>query len=401
MSSTPLPMNSGGTATPVEKRETLLTATLRTTLRPWIARMGLGWILLMTVLGFYGPFIANSHPYLMKTANGVISSPLLQYLTPWDVILAVGPLVLLAGWLASRVLKTKKLPAIGTLVGLGVLTTLSFVFLSPPELVVYEKYREGLEAKEIAWVINAPIPYSPSDRQRDKSDAEEQAPSSEHWMGTEATAADVASQMVHSCRVAVSIGFVATGIAAAIGIVLGGLMGYFAGWVDLLGMRLVEVFSAIPTMYLLLTFIAAFETRNIYLIMTIIGLTSWQGYTMFVRAEFLKLRNMDFVQGCIAAGLPLRSTLFVHMLPNALAPVLVSMSFGIAAAVTSEAGLSFLGLGAVDSPSWGALLNQSVKGAGGFYWWLAFYPGGAIFLTVFAYNVLGESLRDALDPKAQ
>jgi peptide/nickel transport system permease protein len=386
---------------PVVEQDSLLKTTTRATLKPWLARIGLGWVLLLAGLGFYGPLLANSHPYLMKDANGVISSPMLKFLTPWDVILMVGPIVLLLGWLAAKLMGGKGLVKAIVLVALGLLMMGSFLWVKPPPLVVYESYREGIKDGKIAWAIRAPIPYSPSDRQRDDMDAAEKAPSATHWLGTEGTGADVASQMVHSCRVAVSIGFVATGIAAVIGIVLGGLMGYFAGWVDLLGMRLVEVFSAIPTMYLLLTFIAAFETRNIYLIMTIIGLTSWQGYTMFVRAEFLKLRNMDFVHGCTAAGLPLYSTLFKHMLPNALAPVLVSMSFGIASAVTAEASLSFLGLGAVDSPSWGALLNQSVKGAGGFYWWLAIYPGGAIFLTVFAYNVLGESLRDALDPRTQ
>jgi peptide/nickel transport system permease protein len=204
--------------------------------------------------------------------------------------------------------------------------------------------------------------------------------------------------MIHACRIAMSIGFIATGIGLVIGIIVGGLMGYFSGIVDLIGMRLVEIFSAIPTMFLLLALVATFG-RNLYLMMVIIGLTGWVGDARFVRAEFLKLRNQDFVQAALAAGLPLHRVLFRHILPNALAPLLVSASFGVASAVLVESSLSFLGLGLVDEPSWGDLLNQAVSSGGGFVWWLAVFPGLAIFLTIFAYNLVGESLRDALDPR--
>jgi peptide/nickel transport system permease protein len=195
-----------------------------------------------------------------------------------------------------------------------------------------------------------------------------------------------------------SIGFIATGIAIVVGALVGGLMGFFVGKVDLIGMRLVEIFSSVPTLYLLLAFVAVFD-RNLYIMMAIIGLTTWPGDARFVRAEFLRLRNQDFVQAARAAGLPLRSILFRHMLPNAMAPLLVSASFGIALAILYESTLSFLGLGLVDEPSWGKMLSQATGEAGTFYWWLAVFPGGAIFLTVFAYNLIGEAVRDALDPK--
>lgn len=217
-------------------------------------------------------------------------------------------------------------------------------------------------------------------------------------MGTEVNGADILSNMIHACRIAMSIGFISTGIAVTIGIIVGGLMGYFAGIVDLLGMRLVEIFGAIPTIYLLLTFVAYYD-RNLYLIMGIIGLTGWVGDARFIRAEFLKLRKQDFVQAAIASGLPLRSVLFRHLLPNAVAPLLVSASFGIAAAILAESTLSFLGLGLVDEPSWGRLLNMARGAGGGFHYWLALFPGLAIFLTVLAYNLVGEAFRDALDPK--
>jgi len=174
-------------------------------------------------------------------------------------------------------------------------------------------------------------------------------------------------------------------------------MGYFSGRFDMIGMRLVEIFEAIPVLFLLLAFVAFFG-RSVYIIMVIIGLTGWSGYARYVRAEFLKLRKQDYVQAAIASGLPLRSILFRHMLPNGVAPVLVVASFGVASAILTEATLSFLGLGPVEAPSWGAMLNEAVKSST-FNWWMAAFPGGAIFLTVFAYNLMGEALRDAVDPQ--
>jgi peptide/nickel transport system permease protein len=202
--------------------------------------------------------------------------------------------------------------------------------------------------------------------------------------------------MIHAARIALGIGFVATGIAMLIGVIIGGLMGYFSGVVDMIGMRLVEIFEAIPTLFLLLTFVAFFG-RSLYIMMIIIGITSWPGYARYIRAEFLKLRQQEFVQAAVAAGLPLPSILFRHMLPNGIAPLLVAASFGVASAILAEATLSFLGLGLVDDPSWGQMLNQAVRSST-FNWWMAVFPGGAIFLTVFAYNLVGEALRDAIDP---
>jgi peptide/nickel transport system permease protein len=134
--------------------------------------------------------------------------------------------------------------------------------------------------------------------------------------------------------------------------------------------------------------------------MVVIGLVSWTGNARYIRAEFLKLRKLDFVQAGVAAGLPLRSILFRHMLPNGIAPVLVNASFGIAGAILLESTLSFLGLGlGPEDPSWGQLLNQARSGGTGFNWWIATFPGMAIFLTVFAYILIGEAMRDALDPR--
>jgi peptide/nickel transport system permease protein len=274
----------------------------------------------------------------------------------------------------------------------------------------------------LEWSIPAPIPFSPSDRLFDEArEAKNPPPHAPSWvysaggtwkgdqprpawhrhlMGTDLAGADIASNMIHACRIAMSIGFISTGIAVIIAILVGGAMGYFVGWVDLLGMRLVEIFASIPTLYLLLALVA-FVGRNLYLMMVIIGLTGWVGKAYFVRAEFLKLRNQDFVQAAIAAGLPLRSVLFRHLLPNALAPLLVSASFTVASAILAESTLSFLGLGPPEAASWGRLLDQARSAGGGFYWWLATFPGLAIFLTVLSYNLIGEAFRDAVDPRTR
>ena len=268
----------------------------------------------------------------------------------------------------------------------------------PPEAIVYEQYREKQAAGKLETIISSPIPFSANDYQRDNPNARLEPPSWKHWMGTEQSGADVFSRMLHASRIALSVGFIATGIAVLIGVFIGGLMGYFAGTVDILGMRLIEIFESVPTLILLLT-VSAFFGRNLYLMMTIIGLLSWTGHARFIRAEFLRLRNQDFVQAAIASGLPLRSIIFRHMLPNGITSVLVNSSFGVASAILIESTLSFLGLGLVDEPSWGQLLNQARAGGTGFQWWIATFPGLAIFLTVFAYNLIGEAVRDDIDPK--
>ena len=217
-------------------------------------------------------------------------------------------------------------------------------------------------------------------------------------LGTDALGKDVLSQMMWACRLSISIGLVSTGISVLIGVSIGAIMGFFGGWVDLLLFRVVEIFMAIPVLFLLIV-AAAVLPRNTYMMMAIIGCVSWTGAARFTRAEFYKLRKQDFVQGAQAAGLPLRSVLFRHMLPNGVTPVLVDASFAVAAAIIAEATLSYLGLGPDGQSSWGKLLSSATGTTGTFVWWLAIFPGLAIFLTVLSYNMLGEAMRDAIDPK--
>ena len=370
---------------------------LRLAFSQWGARLGLIWICLLTIVAVFAPFIANSHPWLLSE-QGNVSSPLFTYISAADITLValfIAVIILLVKKSSMKVV-IAVMATVLVLVG-----GLSSLFVSTPQLATYEQYREKQNNNQYDWVIWAPIAYSAKDYIRDEGDTGLEAPLAAkqrtHIFGTDENGADVLSRMIHASRIALGIGFVATGIALIIGVIIGGLMGFYSGVIDMLGMRLVEIFEAIPTLFLLLTFVAFFG-RSLYIMMVIIGLTSWSGYARYVRAEFLKLREQDFVQSAIACGLPLRSILFRHMLPNGIAPVLVGVSFGVASAILAEATLSFLGLGLVDDPSWGQMLNQAVRSST-FNWWMAVFPGGAIFLTVFAYNLMGESLRDAIDPQ--
>jgi len=225
-------------------------------------------------------------------------------------------------------------------------------------------------------------------------------PSAVHWMGTDGLGRDVYSRMLHGARISLLVGFVAVGIATLIGIVLGALAGFYRGWVDTLIMRLVDVMLSIPTFFLILAVIA-FLTPSIWNIMVVIGLTSWMGVTRMVRAEFLSLREREFVLAAATLGARDPRLIFRHLLPNALTPIIVSFVLGVASAVLIESGLSFLGLG-VQPPqaSWGNILTDG-KEYIQFAWWLSLFPGMAILLTVLGYNLLGEGLRDALDPRSQ
>ena len=370
---------------------------LRLAFSGWGARLGLTWVFLLTFVATFAPYLANSMP-LLASEKGQLTLPILRYTRAEDILMLSAFFMLVILW-RLRFSFIKKLWVFTLVV---VISTLAAkILLTPPKIIIYDQFREKVSNNEYDWAVLPPIPYSPSDFLRDYGNTGLEAPFSAdkrfHLMGTDDNGADVASRMIHASRIALGIGFVATGIAMLIGIFIGGQMGYFSGRVDMFGMRLMEIFEAIPVLFLLLT-IVAFFGRSIYLMMIIIGITGWSGYARYVRAEFLKLRKQDYVQAAIASGLPLQSILFRHILPNGIAPLLVAISFGVASAILTEATLSFLGLGPVDVPSWGQMLNQAVKSST-FNWWMAAFPGGAIFLTVFAYNLIGEALRDAIDPQ--
>ncbi|HOY69257.1 MAG TPA: ABC transporter permease [Methylotenera sp.] len=225
------------------------------------------------------------------------------------------------------------------------------------------------------------------------------APSVQHWMGTDGLGRDVFSRMLYGARISLLVGFVAVGISTIIGIILGAIAGFYRGWVDTFIMRLVDVMLSIPTFFLILAVIA-FLSPSIWNIMIVIGLTSWMGVTRLVRAEFLSLRNREFVLATQTLGAKDARLIFTHLLPNSLTPIIVSSILGIASAVLLESGLSFLGLG-VQAPqaSWGNILTDG-KEYIQFAWWLSLFPGLAILITVLGYNLLGDGLRDAYNPRS-
>jgi peptide/nickel transport system permease protein len=223
-------------------------------------------------------------------------------------------------------------------------------------------------------------------------------PSFAHWLGTDQIGRDVLSRMLYGARISMAVGFVSVGIAVVVGTLIGSVAAYYGGRVDELLMRFVDLMLNFPRLFLLLTLIALLRP-SIWIIMAVIGLTGWMGLARLVRSEILSLKEREFVLSARALGAMDRRIMFRHILPNALVPVLVSATLGVAGAILAESGLSFLGLGVQPpTPSWGNILNEGRANIE-IAWWLSVFPGMAILVTVLAYNLLGEGLRDALDPR--
>ncbi len=223
-------------------------------------------------------------------------------------------------------------------------------------------------------------------------------PSMAHPFGTDDLGREVFVRMLYGARISLLVGFVAVGISTIIGIILGSLAGYYGSWVDALVMRFVDIMLCFPTFFLILAGIA-FLDPSIWNIMIVIGLTSWMGVARLIRAEFLSLRQRDFVLAAQALGASDLRLIFRHILPNAMSPVLVSATLGVAGAILTESALSFLGIGVQPpTPSWGNMLIVGKQTLGS-AWWLSVFPGLAILITVLGYNLLGEGVRDAFDPR--
>jgi len=223
-------------------------------------------------------------------------------------------------------------------------------------------------------------------------------PSAKHLLGTDSLGRDVLSRMIWGSRISLLVGFVAVGIATLIGVFLGSLAGYYGRWTDNLIMRFVDIMLCFPTFFLILAVIAFLEP-SIWNIMIVIGVTGWMGVARLVRAEFLSLKERDYAMAEKALGAKDFRIIFRHILPNALAPVLVSATLGVAGAILTESALSFLGIGVQPpTPSWGNILTAG-KDNIEIAWWLSLYPGLAILVTVLGYNLLGEGIRDSIDPR--
>jgi len=264
-----------------------------------------------------------------------------------------------------------------------------------PIIIDYKQF-EGVDLKKIdGYKLFPPIPYSYSEYDLN---AIVVPPSSRHLLGTDEQGRDLAARMIYGTRVSIFVGFVAVFIYVTIGIIIGALAGFYGGWVDIIISRIIEIVMCFPTFFLILTILALWG-QSLLNVMIVIGITGWTGIARIVRGEFFKLREQDFVVASRALGSKDWWIIFKHILPNAMAPVMVSATFGIASTILIESSLSFLGFGVQPpTPSWGDILSQS-RDFIDFAWWLTLIPGFAIFITITSYNVLGEGLQDALDPK--
>ncbi len=245
--------------------------------------------------------------------------------------------------------------------------------------------------------IFAPMlaPYSP--RAQDLSNRYA-PPSSEHWFGTDLYGRDIFSRVIYGGRISLSVGLVSVAIALTIGTTIGALAGYYGGWLDNVLMRFTEVVISFPILFLIIAVVAIIGP-SIFNIMVVIGFTAWPGTARLVRGQFLSLREQDFVEAARALGARELRIIFRQILPNAVAPIIVAGTLGVASAILVESALSYLGIGVQPpTPSWGNILYEGqrfIRRA----WWYTVFPGAFIFVTVLSFNLVGDALRDALDPR--
>ncbi len=306
-----------------------------------LASAALLYVCLMAALAFLAPLIANRKPLLERTATG---------------------------WRA---------PAIADF------------WLEDPDL--------DRVAEPATFTLRAPIPFSPNTIDLV---SRLQPPTDQHYLGTDDLGRDVLSRMIHGARVSLTIGLLATLIAVVVGSFFGAMAGYYGGAADWIVSRTIEVVLCFPFIFLVLGIVALFKP-SMTTLMIALGLTSWTSEARYVRGEFLRIRESEFAQAARASGARDGRIIFRHLLPNALAPVIVSASFGVAAAILTESALSFLGLGVpLPTASWGSILSTAREHID-YAWWLVLFPGVAIFTTVAAFNIVGERLRDAFDPRSE
>ena len=375
------------------------------------ALFGAGLVLLLFAVAIYAPLLANNKPLLIER-DGVRDSPLLRDIfAPSDspelmlersfnylMLLATAAGILLTPlWLLVR-LHSRAAAWRAVRIGLVLLGLALLVqFLTIRSRLDKTDYRQLVaEGRgEAVFALMAPVPYGPFEQPATSF----QAPGPKHWLGTDKVGRDVLARLIHGSRVSLSVGFVAVALYVVIGVVIGALAAYLGGWVDLVVQRFVEVVICFPTFLLILTIMAFVEHRSIFNVVLVMGLTGWTAVARLVRGEVLKQKQLDYVSAATALGAGRLQIVFKHILPNAMAPVLVAATFGVAGAILTETSLSFLGFGVrAPTASWGELLNQAQLWPSG-YWWLTAWPGMMIFVTVTTFNLVGEGFRDALDPR--
>ncbi|HLX65267.1 MAG TPA: ABC transporter permease [Planctomycetota bacterium] len=371
-----------------------------------IAVVSLYTIAVLFLVAAWAPVLANGKPFLWRK-DGVTTYPLLHDLAApengidcvfnyllFSTILV--PIALIGRWLWNRK-APHKIAAWKFVIPALVLALVPFFTVKWHEDALhYPELAASLDASKgdtSIFTVYRRDPISPR-----PADALSE-PTRKNWLGTDKDGRDVLARMVHGSRISLSVGFVSESIAVLLGIFFGALAGFYRGWVDIAISRFIETVICFPTFFLILVIVAYFETRSIFLIMVVIGATGWPGIARLVRGEFFRLSEQDFVTAARALGSSSGRVMFRHMLPNAMGPVLVSAAFGVAGAILTESGLSYLGFGAPPpTPTWGEMISEGKENLEA-AWWLIAYPGVAIFLTVTIYNLAGDGLRDAMDPK--
>jgi len=350
------------------------------------AMVGLYLAAFFFFLAVFAPFLAGNRPLILKDGNG-LSFPVFSSFSAEDFLWLSIFFILLA----SMFFKWRYIKITGALIILAIITA----FFWPVQLdrTDYSAYRDGAAAADICIMPMAP--YSPSEL----NSAERYLnPCANHLFGTDEKGGDICSRLIHGARVSMLVGFVAVSIYVLLGVVIGAIAGYFGGIMDMLLCRFMEVIICFPVFFALLA-VFCFLPPSIFWIMIIIGLFRWPGIARLTRGEFLRLKEEEFVTAGKALGCSSFRIIFLQIMPNSLAPVLVAATFGIAGAILMESGLSFLGFGVQPpTPSWGKMLADGRESIG-IVWPPTFFPGFAIFSVVCAFNLLGEGLRDALDPK--
>ncbi len=375
-----------------------------------VAVISLYMIGLLFLTAAWAVFLANDRPFIW-TQKGITTYPLFtQFLSPeYNIDLVFNfaclasltvPFFLGLRWLLQKALG-KRLP-LPIFLSAALLVTLApflcgmlLIKTKLDQKIPYTSMVSTLDASKGERAVFTFYPQDPSTL----SDFLLKSPDKKNWLGTDSQGRDVLARMLHGARISLSVGFVAEGIAVLIGILMGALAGFYRGWIDIAISRFIEVVICFPTLFLILIIIAYSEKRSIFFIMVVIGLTGWTGIARLVRGEFLKLSELEYVQSARALGASSMRLMFRHILPNAMGPVLVAGAFGVAGAILTESALSYLGFGAPPpTPSWGEMISQgnaNLEAA----WWMIVFPGLSIFLTVTVYNLAGDGLRDAMDPK--
>lgn len=381
-----------------------------------IAMFGLWCIGFLFALAICAPLVNLGQPFVWSTAEGfsfpffgalfnrlLFENAVDVFFNLWLVVL---PPFAAVYWLLA-VRGGGRFRKATVVAGLLLAQLVCFLLVSPSSFgpianplnqqrAIIDYHAEKARLEEAGQPVFAVFPLRP-DNYRDTDPVQTvRPPSARHWLGTDLEGRDVFARMLYGTRISLTIGVVAVSIYVFIGVVLGALAGYFGGWVDVWISRAVEVMICFPSFFLILTLAALIEERSIFHVMVIIGITSWTGVARLVRAEFLKHRELEYAQAALALGIPRYRIIFGHILPNAISPVLVTATFGVASAILVESSLSFLGIGDPSAPSWGETLNSGRNEA---KLWLILAPGFAIFFVVSVFNLVGEGLRDALDPK--